>query len=125
MALEAGADIFLEKPLSSVSAFQWVVLSLPPANLRPVHVVVPKMDNVVPDPIALRDDLALAADLLSSKSDVPTLNYVAAFLASLGADSGDAGLVRLADEVRTMVTSGNTSKLAKQISDRIAVLAPV
>ena len=125
VALNAGADIFLEKPLASVSAFQSVVLSLLPANLRPVHVVVPRMDNVVPDPIALRDDLALAADLLSSKSDAPTLKYVASFLASLGADSGDAELVRLAEEIRTMVASGNTSKMAKQITDRIAVLAPV
>ena len=120
----AGADVFLEKPLISVSEFQTVVLSLLPEDLRPKHRIVPKSDNVVPDPIALRDDLALAADLLSSKSDAPTRAYVAAFLSSLGADAGDAELVSLATDVRNL-TSGSPAHLTKQITHRIAGLAPV
>ncbi|NNE86740.1 MAG: response regulator [Silicimonas sp.] len=123
-ALEAGADVFLEKPLASVSAFQTVVLSLLPEDLRPKHRLVPKTDNVVPDPIALRDDLALAVDLLSTKSDRPTRDYVAAFLSSLGTDAGDSELVRLAGDLRGL-TSGSPAQLTKQITDRIAVLAPV
>lgn len=123
-ALEAGADVFLEKPLASVSAFQTVVLDLLPEDLRPKHRLVPKADNVVPDPIALRDDLALAADLLTSKADGKTRAYVAAFLSSLGADAGDAELVRLAADVRDL-TSGSPARLTKQITDRIAGLAPV
>ncbi len=124
-AIAAGADIFLEKPLVSVSAFQSVVLSLLPKDMHPQHRVVPKVDNVVPDPIALRDDLALAADLLNAKSDAPTLTYVAAFLSSLGTDAGDSDLGRLADDVRDLATKGSSAALTKQITDRIAGLAPV
>ena len=124
-AIKAGADVFLEKPLSSVSAFQTVVLSLLPKDLHPHHRVVPKVDNVVPDPIALRDDLALAADLLSAKTDAPTLTYVAAFLASLGADAGDSELSSLAKDVRALAATGSSAALTKQITDRIAGLAPV
>lgn len=124
-ALKAGADVFLEKPLASVSAFQTVVLSLLPEDMRPRHRVVPKVDNVVPDPIALRDDLALAADLLGTQPDTPTLTYVAAFLASLGADAGDSELCRLATDVRNLAKAGSSTALTKQITDRIAGLAPV
>ena len=124
-AIAAGADIFLEKPLVSVSAFQSVVLSLLPKDMHPQHRVVPKVDNVVPDPIALRDDLALAADLLNAKCDAPTLTYVAAFLSSLGTDAGDSDLGRLADDVRDLATKGSSAALTKQITDRIAGLAPV
>ncbi|CAN0573024.1 unnamed protein product [Ectocarpus sp. 12 AP-2014] len=124
-AMEAGADIFLEKPLVSVSAFQSVVLSLLPIDMHPQHRLVPKVDNVVPDPIALRDDLALAADLLNAKSDAPTLTYVAAFLSSLGIDAGDSDLGRLANDVRDLASKGSSAALTKQITDRIAGLAPV
>lgn len=125
VALEAGADVFLDKPLASVTAFQNVVLSLLPEDQQPQHRVVPRLDNVVPDPIALRDDLALAADLLTSRNDKPTLTYVAAFLASLGADAGDSALVRLASDVRNLANSGGSADVTKQITDRIAGLAPV
>lgn len=124
-ALSAGADIFLDKPLASISAFQSVVLSLLPADLRPRHRVAPRIDKVVPDPIALRDDLALAADLLGSDPDTPTLTYVAAFLASLGTDAEDTELCHLAKDVRDLAARGSSVTLAKKITDRIASLAPV
>ncbi|MEO9826756.1 MAG: response regulator [Paracoccaceae bacterium] len=124
-AMGAGADVFLDKPLASVTAFQNVVLSLLPEDMHPKHRVIPKIDNVVPDPIALRDDLALAADLLTAKCDAPTLSYVAAFLSSLGTDAGDSELSRLAGDVRDLATKGSSAALTQQIKDRIAGLAPV
>ena len=125
IALAAGADVFLEKPLASVSAFQTVVLSLLPKDMHPLHRVIPKVDHVVPDPIALRDDLALAADLLTAESDASTLSYVAAFLSSLGTDAGDDDLSKLAKDVRNLASKGSSAALTKQITDRIAGLAPV
>ncbi|MEP0566155.1 MAG: response regulator, partial [Paracoccaceae bacterium] len=96
-----------------------------PEDMHPKHRVIPKIDNVVPDPIALRDDLALAADLLTAKCDAPTLSYVAAFLSSLGTDAGDSELSRLAGDVRDLATKGSSAALTQQIKDRIAGLAPV
>jgi CheY-like chemotaxis protein len=125
IALAAGADVFLDKPLVSISAFQTVVLSLLPKDMHPHHRVIPKVDNVTPDPIALRDDLALAADLLNADSDAPTLAYVAAFLSSLGKDAGDNDLNLLANDVRDLASKGSSAALTKQITDRIAGLAPV
>ncbi|NUB44333.1 response regulator [Fertoebacter nigrum] len=59
MALAAGADGFLDKPLPGLAAFQCAVLGLPPLpqGLVQADVLPP------PDPLALQDDLAEARRL--------------------------------------------------------------
>ena len=47
-AMEAGADVFMEKPLASVTAFQNVVLSLLPKDMHPKQRVLPRIDNASP-----------------------------------------------------------------------------
>lgn len=105
-AMEAGADIFLPKPLQSVSAFQSTLLGLLPDGCRPSRVARPADDTVSPDPIALRDDLALAAELLSAPADEETLRYVAGFLRSLGREARDRRLSGMASELEA-VDPGN------------------
>lgn len=83
-AMEAGADIFLPKPITSISTFQSTVLALLPEGRRPSRVAVPSVDDVSPDPIALRDDVSLALDLLRTDPDPALLAYVGAFLEGLG-----------------------------------------
>lgn len=83
-AMDAGADTFLPKPISSVSAFQEVALRLLPEDRRPSRVARHGLDEVSPDPIALRDDLSLALDLLRTDPDPQLLAYVGAFLEGLG-----------------------------------------
>lgn len=70
-AIEAGADVFLAKPVSSISSFQSTVLRLLPRDSQPPRVSLPAADQVDPDPVALRDDLALAVDLLGAGPDGP------------------------------------------------------
>ena len=65
VAIDAGADIFLPKPLASVSAFQSAVQQLLPDVSRPADYASPGKDTVDPDPIALQDDLSLAVSLLA------------------------------------------------------------
>ena len=123
-ALMAGADAFLAKPIASISHFQTTVIGLLPGGLSPPQIARPSPDTVSPDPIALRDDLCLAVDLLKTGPDAQTLDYVSAFLASLGKDAGDRDLIELADAFRAG-TSGTVGDLAKAVENRIGELQPV
>ncbi|RZW03693.1 MAG: response regulator [Rhodobacteraceae bacterium] len=98
-AMEAGADIFLPKPLSSISAFQSTVLGLLPAGSRPQRLARPLEDDVAPDPIALKNDLSLAAELLASAVDAETIIYLTGFLSSLARDADDTALEEIAGRV--------------------------
>lgn len=127
-AKQAGAHVFLPKPLTSIRAFQDSVLALLPTDQRPAKIAQPKLDHVEPDPVALRDDLALVSELLSQEPDLKTLDYLGNFLASLGKDACDAGLVSLADQLRQVTVSAGDQALSvvtQSIEDRMKVLAAV
>ena len=102
-ALAAGADTFLPKPLASVSEFQNAALSLLPHDHRPRSVVRPDADDVQPDPIALKDDLSLAAELLRSGSDAETLDYLSKFLSGLAKCAERNRISELGDMVQALV----------------------
>lgn len=128
-ALQAGAHVFLAKPLVSVSHFQAIALQLLPEELRPARVSKPTTDTIKPDPVALRDDLALAADLLRTDPNTATIDYVGGFLASLGKDAGDTALIKLADTVRSINIAGadgvKPNEVANAVEDRMKDLQPV
>lgn len=85
-ALQAGADAFLEKPLPGLAAFQALVLALVQGR-RPAP-VCPRSAKARPDPLALRDDLHLAAALLDRRDPA----FVAGFVTGLARSSGDPAL---------------------------------
>lgn len=128
-ALGAGADIFLPKPLASVSQFQAAALSLLPGDTRPRAVSRPGVDSVQPDPIALRDDLALASELLRTDPDRRTLEYVAGFLTGLAKSAGEARLANLGDAASALSRGqgphANARSLALAIDEHVAALDPV
>ena len=128
-AMAAGADAFMPKPLASVSAFQSAVLRLLPTDIRPSRVSPPPIDCVEPDPIALKDDLSLAAELLSGDPDGNTIDYVASFLKSLARSSGDdaiAGFGREIDALRHGIGgSAKARQIAARIRDQVGSLATV
>ena len=127
-AMQAGADAFLAKPLTSVLGFQKTVLDLLPKGQHPPNLVHPLHDTVQPDHVALRDDLALASELLRQHPDAKTLTYLGGFLASLGKDADDATLVRMADTVRgfTPKTARKAvSEIAEALENRMKTLDPV
>lgn len=128
-AMEAGADIFLPKPMSSVSAFQATVLGLLPEESRPTRLAIPAEDSVRPDPVALRDDLLLTVHLLATDPDRETLDYVAGFLRGLARSVGDPELARFGDMVAE-VKAGSTGtpgarRIAARIEERIGHLSEV
>ena len=88
-SLAAGADGFLSKPVGGLRAFQQAILGALPQNARPFSCGMrleerTPADDIAPDRIALRDDLALAEGLLlSADAGARDLAYVAQFLSGV------------------------------------------
>jgi CheY-like chemotaxis protein len=113
-ALDAGAAGFLEKPIGSAAGLVRLIRQLV-TGVGPIdkgeEVPVP-----VGDPVALRDDLARAAALITEPGDP---GYAKAFLQSLARASGDTVLEAAVRDTRTAF---DRARLAKMIEDRLAVL---
>lgn len=105
-ALDVGADDFLTKPFGSVSAFHSAILSRLPNDARPAGPRAVSDEVIVADGDALRDDLALIANLLDDQSDSGTLGYAAKFADSLGRSAGDDALANSARKVTTALRNG-------------------
>ncbi len=123
-ALEAGADQFLAKPLTSLAAFQQAILhSLPvecvPSGPRPVNDA-----RISPDPAAYQDDMSHAANLLDDHTEGPVLDYVAQFLRGVARSAEDTPL---ADAARELARSrrggaerrGAVSRVISMVQDRL------
>jgi FixJ family two-component response regulator len=98
-AIDAGADGFLEKPITSLGVFQEAVLSRLPEDARPAGPRVIPNDQVMPDRLALRDDLEHVLDVLSTVESDGTLRYASRFLAGLAKTAAD---VELEDAARKL-----------------------
>lgn len=97
LAMAAGADGFMNKPVVSLAAFQDTVLSHLPPDRRPMGPRSIPDDVVQPDPIAYRDDMAHVADVLDSASDARTLDYIAQFLGGVARSAEDRELVHASE----------------------------
>ncbi|WP_376877490.1 response regulator [Albirhodobacter sp. R86504] len=96
MARAAGAHGFLAKPIESLSTFQNVVLAGLPADMRPQGLRLLPDERVEPDPIALRDDLTHAAEVLSDTPTDAALDYISQFLGGVARSAHDTDLARAA-----------------------------
>lgn len=93
IALAAGADGYLEKPLESLRAFQDMLKShLPDLADDPMGEEM----LVAPDRMALQDDLALAASVLEAEPDRRHRLYVADFLSGVARHAHDPALAAAA-----------------------------
>lgn len=114
-ARDAGADVFLAKPVESVSVLRRALAPLlgaggasgawsAAASLEPARPRMPWLGHRAPagstDPVALRDDLLSAARRLEHAPDGDGLSYVTQFLGSLARCTGDSALRALADAAR-------------------------
>ena len=99
IALNAGANGFLAKPVSSLAVFQQAILSQMPESQRPAALRVINDDEVEPDPIAYHDDMAHAADVLDTREDDRALDYVAQFLGGVARIAKDEDLFAAASDL--------------------------
>lgn len=123
-ALAAGADGFLLKPLTSLDAFQQAILGRLPQNPLSTAVRALPGETVRPDRVALQDDLANVADLLSAVEDERGLAYVTQFLDSVAVEAGDSPLRSAADRLRSDRADGRPygpalARLAGLVQERL------
>ena len=94
LALSAGAAEYLDKPIGGIKAFQAAILRLVPGR-NPVP-ATNAADLPEPDRLALQEDLARAARVLSDNPDARARAYVARFLTGLARSTRDSALARAA-----------------------------
>lgn len=129
-ALETGADDFLSKPLTSLAAFQSAILASLPADARPQGPRAVVDGTITPDPIALRDDLSHAAELLSAGPDAEALDYAAQFLGGVALTAKDEALGHAAADLTASRRTGDgieaaIARLSAVIDARLAVAGVV
>lgn len=139
-ALAAGADGFLPKPVESLSAFQRAVRSALPARLPAGSCAAPLPparggpgageDRVAPDPVALRDDLAHAADLLGGAPEGAALDYLAQFLSGVALLAHDPALRAAAEALAPGPRAGHgrprdLGRISGLVQDRLSAGPPL
>lgn len=118
LVLEAGADGFLPKPITSLATFQNAILSHLPHDRQPPGLRLVCDHHVHPDPLAYQDDMAQMAELLCARSDSHMIDYVAQFVRGVAQSADDTVLAQAAADLASARASG-----APFISDAARVAA--
>lgn len=124
IALAAGADGFLPKPISSLANFQETILNFLPPDRRPSGPRVLTDERITPDPISFRDDMAHVADLISTDTDLAMADYVGQFVAGVATSAGDGVLKDAAERLLAKRALGqpiaaNIAEMGGLVQDRI------
>jgi CheY-like chemotaxis protein len=128
-AVAAGADGFLLKPIERLAVFQSAVLGALTQSGEGIVALPTGESAPIPDPLALRDDLAHAAEALSQARDPGDVAYVARFVRGIARIAHDDPLERAADDLDIATRAGHDSAtgvlaLAGLVRDRITASAP-
>lgn len=102
--LAAGVDAYLAKPVESLRMFQSTVLRVLDSSLSRLTPV--ETDLPGPDPLAMRDDLRQALDMLAEPQDEGRARFVASFVEGIARLARDADLTRIASAARRSGTAG-------------------
>lgn len=124
LAMVAGADGFLDKPITSLAAFQQAVLSKLPADRQPTGLRQLPDEVIQPDRMAFQDDMAHIADVLQDPEDEQALDYVAQFVGGVARSAQDTILEKAATDLAKKRASGEPSsieaaKIAGLIQERL------
>lgn len=124
-ALSAGADGFLEKPIRSLADFQEAILSHLPADQQPPGPRSMSNEAIAPDPIAFRDDMAHAADILMDAGDGDMLDYAAQFIGGVAHSAADDALAQAARKLAETRAKGrpvnaDAARVAGLVQDRLS-----
>lgn len=119
-AMAAGADGFLDKPYASLASFCTTLLAHFP-NMAFTGGAVPSTP-LLPDPLALRDDLVQAARALSGNPDRAARRYLTGFLSGIAdhaKDSAMASAAADADAVEHQTAERGFRLLRDLVADRL------
>lgn len=125
VALAAGADGFLPKPIESLALFQHAILSILPPDARPGGLRLVTDETVAPDRDALRDDLAHVAEVLASSADTSAIDYIARFLAGVARSARDEPLEQAAAALARDHSAGHAlaadlARISGLVQDRLS-----
>ena len=113
-AMDAGADGFLEKPYATAASFYAALLAHLPDAAATSY---PLGETAIsPDPLALHDDLVLAARRLAGDLDATQRGYLAGFLSGIADHSNDGALAQAAALARAPAT-GDADRGFRQLRD--------
>tara|TARA_R110000850_G_scaffold38951_4_gene101432 strand:- start:872 stop:1609 length:738 start_codon:yes stop_codon:yes gene_type:complete len=124
-AMAAGAQGFLSKPITSLAAFQQMVLAALPADRQPPGLRALVDEQISPDELAYHDDMNYAAELLENLHSDKALDYIAHFLQGVARSVADVGLEQAAIALAGKRASGQTAtsetaQIAGLIQQRLA-----
>lgn len=128
-ALAAGADDFIDKPVESLARFRGTILAALPGLAPRTPVAVGADDTVVPDVLALRDDLSEAARLLAASGiDPEKLGYISQFLSGVAREAQDAPLAAACADVTQatrdgLITEADRVRLSGLVGERLRAAA--
>lgn len=126
VAMAAGADGFLAKPVESLAVFQNLILGALPADARRNAVAVARDAIVAPDALALRDDLAHISALLDDAPDAAMIDYLTHFLAGLAKSAHDPALEAAASSLaRERASGAGFARIAQLVRARLAAGAAI
>ena len=121
IALAAGADGYLEKPLESLLAFQQMLIRHLPEVADDLTGDLAGEEMVVaPDRLALHDDLVRAAAVLAAAPDRSHRRYVADFLTGVARHAHDPALAAAADGAGEAPAETTLAVLRAMIERRLA-----
>ncbi len=118
--IAAGADGFIAKPVPTIAAYQAAILSHLPNALRPMGPRDAQIISVDPDPLALREDLSHAMDLLAL--DAPPVSYLRRFLIGLARAIKDTALEDLARKMADTLAPPDRAAIREFLSGRIQAM---
>jgi len=124
LAVAAGADGFLRKPITSLVRFQEHILSLLPPERQPLGPRPLNEVEVIPDRIAYQDDMAHIAGILCDATDERSIDYVGQFLSGVARIAHDQALRDAADRLialrrKGQPTGSQAAHIAGLVQDRL------
>lgn len=123
LAMAAGANGFIEKPLGSIAEFQSAILQYIPADQRPFGPRQLNSEAIKPDELALQEDLAHALNLLEDGDPTSdTQVYLANFLAGVARTAADPELEAVTETFAHAPAMAGAAKasLSAALIDRLA-----
>lgn len=130
VAMDAGADSFMLKPVERIAEFQAQVLSVLPKERQPVGLRALTDDMVSPDKIAFRDDLSHVAEVLSGEEDGAAIDYLTQFLGGVARSARDETLSEAVAALAKRYEAGapvrsEFARLAAVVQDRLTDVRPM
>lgn len=116
-AMAAGADCFMEKPLTSIARFQSTILAHMPPEYRLSGPRALSQDQVEPDQIAYLDDITHAAEVLPETGDPAMLAYLTQFLSGVARCAGDEALLSAVETLEKARLAGQPTQAGLAVLD--------